>query len=147
MDKKFDKLLSESLGELGMATDMTGEAQSKLSLVNDIKRELESAQDHVMELKTQLRHAIEDFNIELAKALRRRVPKLNVNLSDGRCSASYKSTNLSCCPDLESNMWSFTPNHDGRRFSRKYGTALKLDNTVDPLVDAIVQYFGRYKTL
>ncbi len=79
--------------------------------------------------------------------MRRRVPKLNVNLSDGRCSASYKSTNLSCCPDFESNTWSFTPNNDGRRFARKYGTALSLNDTVDPLVDAIVQYFGRYKTL
>lgn len=141
--KDFDKVLSEQLDEL----PVSGEAQSKISLVQEISRELEDAEDRVSELKRELRNAIEDYNVELAKALRKRLPQLGVNLSDGRCSASYRSTNLSCRPDLEKRTWVFDPNQHGRRFSRKYGTTLGLADSIDPLADAIIQYFGRYKSL
>ena len=89
--KDFDRLLNEQLEDLPMPT---GEAQSKMNLIQELHRELENAKDRVSELERELRNATEDYNIELAKALRRKLPQLGINLNDGRCSASYRSTNL-----------------------------------------------------
>lgn len=142
--KNFDKILNEQLDTL----PITGETQNKLNLVHEIAKELDDARERVQELEMNLRHAMEEYNVELAKALRKRIPKVGVNLSNGRCSASYKSTNLSCRPDLESKSWVFEPNQHGRRFSRRHGTVLNLDNDVDLLADAIATYLnGRYKSL
>lgn len=138
----FDEVLNEQLEALPDTN-----VQSKLDLVNEIMRELESAKDRVSELEMELRHAMEEYNIELAKALRQKIPQLNVNLADGRCSASYKSTSLSCRPDLNSKSWVFEPDQHGRRFSRNNGPVLGLNGSVDPLADAIVAYFQRYKSL
>jgi hypothetical protein len=142
--KDFDKVLNEQLDSL----PLTGDAQGKLDHIFEITKELESAQDRVAELEMNLRHAMEEYNIELAKALRKRIPQVGINLGNGRCSASYKSTNLSCRPDINSKSWIFDPNQHGRRFSRNNGTALNLTNTMDPLADAIVAYMNnRYKSL
>ena len=141
--KDFGKILSEHLDSL----PLSGNDQGQLDLIQELNRELESARERVTELEMNLRHAMEEYNIELAKALRKRIPKVGINLGDGRMSASYKSTNLSCRPDLSSKSWIFDPNQHGRRFSRNNGMALGLSNTIDPLADAIVQYFSRYKTL
>lgn len=142
--KDFDKILNEELDAL----PMSGETQNKLNLVHEIAKELEDAKERVEELEMNLRHAMEEYNVELAKALRKRIPQVGVNLSNGRCSASYKSANLSCRPDLNSKSWVFEPNQHGRRFSRRHGTALNLNNDVDLLADAIAAYLGgRYKSL
>jgi hypothetical protein len=140
--REFSDVLSEQLDDFGSA-DVTG----KLDLISELRKDLQDAQDRVIEIKMSLRHAIEEYNVELAKSLRKRLPQLSVNLSDGRCSAGYRSTNLSCKPDLEKQMWVFDGNPHGRRFMRQNGHALNLSNQVGPLVDAMVKYFGRYKTL
>ena len=141
--KDFEKTLNEQLDSL----PVSGEAQSKLDLVNEITKELENAKERVQELEMNLRHAMEEYNVELARALRKRLPQVGVSLDNGRCTASYRSTNLSCRPDLNSKSWVFEPNQHGRRFSRNHGTVLGLSGTIDPLADAIAQYFGRYKSL
>jgi hypothetical protein len=142
--KDFDKVLNEHLDSL----PLTGDAQGKLDHILEITKELESANDRVSELEMNLRHAMEEYNIELAKALRKRIPQVGINLGNGRCSASYKSTNLSCRPDIAAKSWIFDPNQHGRRFSRNNGTALNLTNKMDPLADAIVAYMNnRYKSL
>jgi hypothetical protein len=143
--KDFDKVLNEHLD--AMSDGISGEAQGKLDLIHEISKELDGAKERVQDLEMSLRHATEEYNVELARALRKRLPEVGVSLNNGRCSASYKSTNLSCKPDLASKSWVFEPNQHGRRFSKNNGIALGLNNTVDPLADAIVQYFGRYKTL
>ncbi len=140
--REFSDVLSEQLDDFG-SSDVTG----KLDLISELRRDLQDAQDRVTEIQMNLRHAIEEYNVELAKSLRKRLPQLSVNLSDGRCSANYRSTNLSCKPDLEKQMWVFDGNPHGRRFTRQNGHALNLSNQVGPLVDAMVKYFGRYKTL
>lgn len=139
----FDEVLNEQLEGL----QISGEAQGKWDLIQEVSRELESAKERVQELEMNLRHAIEEYNVELAKALRKKLPQVSVNLANGRCSASYKSTNLSCRPDLKAGSWVFEPNQHGRRFSRKHAGALNLHNSIDPLADAIAAYFGRYKSL
>lgn len=142
--KDFDDVLNEQLDSLPV---IGGEAQGKLDLIHEITRELEDARERVEELEMNLRHAMEEYNVELAKALRKRIPQVGIRLDDGRCTAAYKSTSLSCRPDINAKTWVFDPNDHGRRFSRRNGTALGLSNTVDPLADAIAQYFGRYKSL
>ena len=142
--KDFDEVLNEHLDSL----PLTGNAPGKLDHINEITKELDSAKERVTELEMNLRHAMEEYTIELAKALRKRIPAVGINLGNGRCSASYKSTNLSCKPDLGSKSWVFDPNQHGRRFSRQNGAAMGLSNTIDPLADAIVTYLnGRYKSL
>lgn len=141
--RDFDKTLNEQLEDL----PTSAEAQNRLNLAQEISRELEDAKERVSELERELRNAVEEYNVELAKALRKKLPQLNINLNDGRCTASYCSTNLSCRPDLEKKAWVFDPNQHGRRFSRKFGAAMGLSDQIDPLADAIVQYFSRYKTL
>lgn len=144
MNKDLDKVLNEQLESLPLG----GDAQSKLDLIHEITKELNDAKERVVELEMSLRHAMEEYNIELAKALRQRIPQVGINLHNGRCSASYKSTNLSCRPDWDSKSWVFDPNQHGRRFSRNNGMVLGLGDSVGPLADAIVQYLnGRYKSL
>lgn len=142
--KKFDKVLNEELEGMTNATD----ARGKLDLVLETQKELDDAQVRVTELQTSLSQAIEDYNFSLGCALRKKLPQISVNFKNGRCSANYKSTNLSCKPDLKSGLWAFEPNRHGKTFSRRNGHALGLSNQVDPLVDAIVNYLsGRYRTL
>lgn len=141
--KDFNKLLDEQLDNLQLG----GEAANKLDLVMSLNRELGNAKERVAELEMELRHATEEYNTELAKALRKRIPQVGINLDNGRCSASYKSTCLSCHPDLSAKTWVFEPNPHGRRFIRRNGTVLGLGDDVNPLADAIVNYFGRYKSL
>jgi len=142
--KKFDKLLNEELDALPSAT----EVQGLLDLVLETQKELEDAQIRVSELQVSLNQAIEEYNFSLGVALRKRMPQVSVNFRNGRCSTNYRSTNLSCKPDIKSGLWSFEPNKHGKSFSRKNGHALRLSNHVDSLVDAIVNYLsGRYRTL
>ena len=140
--RDFDNVLNEQLDSMPM-----GDVQGKLDLVLQLSQELEAAQQQVLELETRLRHAMEEYNILLASALRKRIPEVGINLSNGRCSAAYKSTNLSCKPDIKAGVWSFDPNRHGKRFTRRNGPSLNLSNQVDSLADAIAAYFGRYKSL
>jgi hypothetical protein len=140
----FEKVLNEQLDTLPLGSP---EAQGKLDLIRDLQKELQNAMERVAELQMEIQHTTEELNIELAKSLRRRLPKVGVSLNGGNCSAAYKSTNLSCRPDLENGIWAFEPNKHGRSFTRRYGPALNLHNKVGPLADAMAQYFSRYKSL
>jgi hypothetical protein len=142
--RDFEKILNEQLDSLQLASPT---AQGKLDLIRDLQRELQGAAERVAELQMEIRHASEELNIELAKCLKRRLPQVGVKLDDGKCSLGYKSTNLSCWPDLNSGIWAFEPNKHGRTFMRRHGPSLRLHNKVEPLADAIATYFGRYKSL
>ena len=142
--KDFEKVLTEELDSLQLTSP---EAKGKLDLIRELERELQNAMEKVTELKTELRHTTEELNLELAKGLRRRLPKVGVRLDDGKCSMGYKSTNLSCWPDLSNGIWAFEPNKHGRTFMRRHGPSLRLHNKVEPLADAIASFFSRYKSL
>lgn len=142
--KKFDKVLNEELEAMPDTTDVRG----ALDLVLETQRELNDAQARVQELKTSLSQALEEYNFSLGVALRKKLPQVSVNFRNGGCSANYRSTNLSCKPDLDSGLWAFEPNKHGKTFTRRNGHALGLSNQVEPLVDALVKYLtGRYRTL
>ena len=141
-NKNFSEVLNEQL-ESFSDQDVSG----KYDLIIQLQKELQDAQDVVADAQMKFRHAVEDYNVELARSLRKKLPQLAVNLSDGRCSAGYKSTNLSCKPDFANHMWVFDGSPHGRRFVRQNGHALNLSNQFGPLVDAMVKYFSRYKSL
>jgi len=143
--EKFHELVTENINNLPSIS--ANDVQGKYDLIQEIMKEIDDTKCHLSELEMKLRHSTEEYNAALAMSLRKRLPGLSVGLSNGRCSANYRSTNLSCWPDLQAQMWKFEPNRHGRSFMRRNGHLLPLGNQLEPLVDAIVNYFGRYKTL
>ena len=142
----FDQVLNEELSALPSIS--SNDVRGKYDLIQEILKEINDADCHLSELRMNLRHAIEEYNAALAMSLRKRVPGLSVSLDGGRCNARYHSTALSCWPDLESGMWQFDGDRHGKSFSRRNAHLLPLSNQIDPLVDAIINYFdGRYRTI
>lgn len=142
--KKFEKVLNEELEALPVGSDVKG----KLDTVLNIHREKQELQDRLSQLEDELYRALEDYNFSLGAALRKRMPKVGVDFSNGKCSTRYKSANLSCRPDVNSQSWVFEPNQHGRRFSKKNSHLLGLSNEISPLVDAMVDYLtNRYRSL
>jgi len=142
--KKFDRILTEELEALPVGSDVKG----KLDEVLRLKQDLDEAQNRVAEIESNLRQATEDYNFALGVALRKRLPQVTVDFANGRCATKYKSTNLSCHPDLQNKMWSFDNNQHGKKFSRRNAHVLRLSNQLDPLVDAMVDYLtNRYRSL
>lgn len=147
MDRKLiDKQIQEEVSSLPniAAHDVKG----KYDLIQEIRKEIDDAMCHLDGLKMNLRHAIEEYNAALAMSLRKRIPHISVGLNNGQCSTSYRSTNLTCRPDIDKGIWHFEPNDHGRRFSRRNSHLLQLSNSIEPLVDAIAQYYtGRYRSI
>jgi len=147
MDRKnLDRVINEEISSLPSIS--ANDVKGKFDLIQEIRKEIDDAEIHLDELRMHLRHAIEEYNAALAMALRKRVPRLSVSLDNGRCNTAYRSTNLSCWPDVNNGHWQFEPNRFGRSFMRRNAHLLPLSNQIDPLVDAIVNYFaGRYRTV
>lgn len=143
--KHLDDLLNEELDHL--AEISPNDVKGRYDLIQEISKEISSTESHLHELKSNLRCAIEEFNAALAMSLRKRQPQLSVNLDNGKCTAGYRSTVLCCWPDLNRGLWQFEPNKHGRSFMRKNAHLLKLGNQINPLVDAILDHFSRYRTL
>ena len=143
--KEFEKVINEEMSSVNSIS--ANDVQGKYDEICELTKEINDTKDQLASLEMSLRHVIEEYNAALAMAIRKRLPKLSVKLSNGRCSASYRSTNLSCWPDLDSKMWKFEPNKYGRTFSRRYASVTPLSNHLEPLVDAIVNYFSKYRSL
>lgn len=145
MKNKIDQIINEELDDIAQVSP--NDVKGKFDLIQELSKEIQSTECHLQDLQTQLRHAVEEFNAALGTSLRKRIPKINVNLNDGRCTAGYRSTALSCWPNVQRGMWEFEPNRYGKSFTRQNAHLLKLGNQVEPLVDAIANYFGRYRSL
>lgn len=138
-------LINEEVSQLPSVS--ANDAKGKYDLIQEITKEINDTKCHLADLEMRLRHAMEEYNAAVAMGLRKRLPQLSINLDNGRCTASYYSTTLSCWPDINQGTWKFEPNRSGRAFIRRNGHLLPLTNQVEPLVDAIVDYFSRYRTL
>lgn len=142
MKKKFDVLLNEQLDNMD-----TAELKSQYEVIKEITRDLAEARGRVVELETQLNQAVEELNFQLGLAVRKQLPKLGVNLDNGRCNINYRTRNLSCRPDLDRDIWVLEPNDFGKRFSRVHGNTIPL-NDINRFAKMIAgHYQGRYKTL
>lgn len=144
--RQFEKIVNEQLEALPLSSEP--EVRGKFDQIAEVRKELQAAKERVAELEMHLRQAVEEYNFALGVALRKRLPQVAVNFDNGRCIANYKSTVLSCWPNIDMGLWTFEPNKHGKSFTRRNGPALRLGNQLDPIVDAIVNYLtGRYRTL
>jgi hypothetical protein len=137
--KKFDKLLQEELDQ-----KQFGFVGSVINAAYGVK-EIES---RLHELVENLRTAVESLNAQLALEIRKRMPKLQVNLSNGKCHVNYKSKSIVVYPDPVSKKWDIEPNDMGRRFSRGYPDVLPMQDDLGFIAEAVCEYFSsQYRTL
>lgn len=117
---------------LDSAIDLAKQLQDAHQLVSDIQHKLTS-------IKTRMAG-------DLALALRRAKPGLNVAVDKNGCRVGYKTKFLQFIPEVEHGIWKvISPN---RRFLREFqqanrrATLLTADLSV--LVDAVTNYFTNY---
>ncbi len=141
--RQFERRLHEEIEQLEptKASTHLGAAQA----ANGALREAESALDG---LRQNLAHAVEAINADLAVAIRNLMPKITVNLSDGKCIVTYRSRSLTLTPDIDRGKWSVKSDDAGKTFSKQYIQYLNLNEDSAELAEAISDYFvGNYKTL
>jgi hypothetical protein len=144
MVDKFDYLLNEALDEIGSDPDKVSSALNTLD-------EIEVAENYVKELKERLETQREDLCAGVAAELKKLLPKMEVRLSGGGCTFSYRARSLSIKPDFKNKVWLL----EAGPTSRDKSLANKLSDMSDtPLIDwrllitQIAEVFvGRYKTL
>lgn len=142
--RDFDKALNEEVEAI--------KQNSKTSDIMRLTHEAHELQSELNSVNEQLQQAVETLNAQLALELRKSMPKLNVNLSNGKCYVRYRSHNSSksvvVFPDVTRGRWEVEPGDFGRGFAKHFDAALPLQDDLDPLVDAIVEYFStQYKSL
>jgi hypothetical protein len=138
---KFDKVLNEEIDQLQPSSGYVNSLLSARKIVQEAESTLRSARDNLIVAK-------ESLNAHLALEIRKRVPQLNVNLTDGKLNIGYRSKCITACPDLDRNNWAIESNDFGRGFVRGFGHTLPLQEDLGPIAEAMAEYFtGKYKTL
>lgn len=141
--RPFERKLQEEIEQL--ESTKTNSHLEAAKSANSSLREAEAALDG---LRQNLAHSVEAINADLAVAVRKLVPKINVNLTDGKCNVTYRSRSLDLRPDIDRGKWSVGSNDIGKTFQRQYMQYLTLTEQPDDLAEAIADYFvGDYKTL
>lgn len=112
----------------------------------DLAKQLQDAQQLVADIQHKLSSIKMRMSGDLALALRRAKPGLNVAVDKNGCRVGYKTKYLQFIPEVENGIWKIiSPN---RRFLREFqqanrrATLLTADLSV--IVDAITTYFTNY---
>jgi hypothetical protein len=138
LEYRLKTLLNEQ--ENAISKDLLSIASELLSQVSELKIKL-------TDTETQIEHLIEKLNAELGVAIRQRHPRLTVLHRNGECACGYRSKDLICRPDLQRKTWVIN-GRLGHGFGRQHPNLLQLSSDVNPLADAIVDYFKhQYITL
>lgn len=141
--RPFERKLHEEIEQLE-PTQVNSHVEAAQA-ANSALREAEAALDG---LRQNLARSVEAINADLAVAVRNLLPKVSVNLADGKCNITYRSKSLVMRPDLDRGKWSVESNDAGKTFSRQYMHYLKLSEEPAELAEAIGDYFvGQYLTL
>jgi hypothetical protein len=136
---EFKKILKEELDQIS-----TGPMASVLSAAHKVKE----AESVLRNAKDELHASLEAINTKLAFEIRKRSPKLQVNLSDGKVQVYYKSKAVIVSPNALSGKWEIDPNDMGRSFVKGFAHALPMQDDLSSIAEAVVEYFGgHYKTL
>ena len=136
---KFNKILKEELDQI--ATGSTAKALNAAHKVKESESLLRNAKD-------ELHASLEALNTQLAFEIRKRMPKLQVNLGNGKCQVYYKSKTVVVSPNALSNKWEIEPNDMGRSFVKGFAHALPMQDDLGPIAEAVVEYFNNhYKSL
>lgn len=137
LSRSLDIILEEEPSENGW---------HPLEAATGLVQQLQDAQQTVADIQHKLSNLKTRMSGDLALALRRAKPGLNVAVDKNSCKVGYKTKLLQFWPDVESGMWKVTgPN---RRFLREFQQANRRATLLTPdlsvLVDAISNYFANY---
>lgn len=118
-----------------------------LSVARHILDQVSDLQIKVQDAEKQIAHLVEQLNAALGMSIRKKQPKLMISHKNGACTCGYHSRDLVCAPDFKRKMWK-VDGKLGRSFVRNYPQVIRLDNDVEPMADAVVDFFKRfYRTL
>lgn len=137
----LDMILSE--GETSHTTPL----ETAMQLV----RKLDSAKQLVLDLQHQLMSTKNRMNADLALAIKRQMPALNVGIDkNGCCKIGYKTKHLLFSPDLDNRIW--TAQSPDLRFANKFNKRrrrdLLMNHDMQSLLDAITHHFAdHYRSL
>ncbi len=112
----------------------------------DLARQLQDAQQLVADLQHKLNSLRTRMAGDLALAIRRTKPGLNVAVDKNGCKVGYKTKYLQFIPEVEQGVWRVvSPN---RRFLREFLQANRRATLLAPdlsvLIGAISEYFSTY---
>ena len=140
--KPFEKCLQEHLESM-----MPGQ-NTHASEARKVNAELREAEAKVLNLQSNLQHALEALNAQLAVEIRKRVPKLSVNLTQHKIEVRYRSKTLICWPNIDRDVWEVELNETGRYFMRSHSADMRVSDDPTELAEFITEFFGsNYKTL
>ena len=125
-------------------------SQSPLNTASAIIATIGDTRRRLAQLEAKLAAAIDHINGDLAMAVRRLKPGLNIGLDRVGCKVGYKTKSLIFAPNLQTGVWevrSPDPKFLGR-FKRHFGSRLALVPDPSQVAKAISDYYTEhYKTL
>ena len=111
-----------------------------------LTKELATAKQTLADIEHKITMARQQLSADMALRIRKIEPGFNVAVDKNGCKIGYKTKFLHFAPDIETGMWVVTSNN--QRFLREFLNAHRkttlLDNDVDTLIAAIVEYFTSY---
>lgn len=117
-----------------------------LDQASALVREMHAAQQRILDIQHSLGKVKRQLAGDLALAIRRAMPGLNLGVDKDSCRVGYKTKSLALTPDFTQEMWKVTSHND--RFMREFVTRHRreLFLTSDPsqLVTAITAHFTAY---
>lgn len=145
--KPFEKCLQEHLDSMPPESSMSGQS-GHASEARSVNADLREAEARVLNLQSNLQHALESLNAKLAVEIRKRMPKLSVNLTQHKVEIRYRSKALVCWPNVDRDVWEVELNDTGRYFMRAHSADLKITDDPTEFAEFITEFFGNnYKTL
>ena len=145
--KPFEKCLQEHLDAMPPESSMSGQ-NGHASEARNANAELREAEARVLNLQANVQHALESLNAQLAVEVRKRMPKLSVNLMQHKVEVRYRSKGLVCWPNVDRDVWEVELNDTGRYFMRAHSADLKLSDDPTEFAELITEFFSNnYKTL
>lgn len=138
-------VLSDSLN-LILEDNPAPDGDHPLHTAMDVARQLQDAHQNVADLQHRLTSIKSRMAGELAMAIRRAQPSLNVAVDKGGCKVGYKTKTLLFTPEIEQGMWRVvSPNQRFRReFLKAHSRTMLLVPDLSGVAEAIVGYFREY---
>ena len=145
--KPFEKCLQEHLDSMPPESTMSGQ-NGHASQARNINAELRESEALVLNLQSKLKFALESLNAQLAVEIRKRMPKLSVNLTQHKVEVRYRSKAIICWPNIDRDVWEVELNETGRYFMRAHSADSKLSDNPTEFAELITEFFSsNYKSL
>lgn len=136
----FDSKLNDSLNDINKGS-VVGKLQKQILHHADLQSQIENSKDEINVI-------VDELLTKLVLSVRKRMPKLSINVSSNRCDIRYKAKAIILLPNLNKLEWNVEPNDMGKEFMKVFNETFKIEDDMTAIADAIVDYFtGRYKTL